>query len=276
MPTCETVAVTTRPRVLATLEGYSVEGGFDRPYEPATCFSPTISLGRHAGPGEADGLWRDYEHVLDLASTLGLEGVRLGLEWARLEPHRDQFDEVAFARYLAVVRYAKSLGMRVSVATIGAAWPAWLGLEAWLLPWVAPRAVHYVRRVVSTLGGDVDGIVLFADSDEILRRGFLEGTAPPWRRRAQLDYASASSQVQRIIADLSADDDVGPRLVRETRTVDLDPVALAQALTSGVTEIYLRALVKGKGPTAARNGLLVRHGGAWRVGAGNDVLDALA
>ncbi len=62
-----------RPRVLVTLEGYAVEGGFDRPFEPATCYAPTIALGRHAGPGRADNLWRDYEAVLDfvpgLAST---------------------------------------------------------------------------------------------------------------------------------------------------------------------------------------------------------------
>ena len=268
--------MTSRPLVLATLEGYSGEGGFDRPYEPATCFSPTISLGRHAGPGAADELWQDYERVLDLAATLGLDGVRLGLEWARLEPHRDQFDEVAFARYREVIGYAKSRGLRVSVATIGEAWPAWLGLEAWLLPWVAPRVATYVRRVVSTLAGDLDGVVLFADPERIVRRGFLEGTAPPWRRGALLDYESASAQVQRIIADLGEDAEVGSLLVPRTHTIDLDQVALAEALASDVSEVYLRALVKGKGPTAAARGLLVKHGGEWRISPEHDVLDALA
>lgn len=267
--------MTSRPLVLATLEGYSVEGGFDRPYEPATCFSPTISLGRHAGPGEADGLWQDYERVLDLAATLGLDGVRLGLEWARLEPHRDQFDEVAFARYREVIGYAKSRGLRVSVATIGEAWPAWLGPEAWLLPWVAPRVAIYVRRVVSTLADDL-GVVLFADPDGIVRRGFLEGSAPPWRRGALLDYESASAQVQGISVDLSNDALVGPHLVQRTSTIDLDQIALAEALASDVSEVYLRALVKGKGPTAAERGLLVKHGGEWRVSPEHDVLDALA
>ncbi|MGD1014420.1 MAG: hypothetical protein ABR963_08550 [Acidimicrobiales bacterium] len=268
--------MTSRPFVLATLEGYSVEGGFDRPYEPATCFSPTVSLGRHAGPGDADGLWRDYERVLDLAAPLGLDGVRLGLEWARLEPHRDQFDDMAMARYLEVIRYAKSLGLRVSVAMVGEAWPAWLGLEAWLLPWVAPRVHRYVRRVVASLGDEVDGVVLFADPEKILRRGFLEASAPPWRRNAQLDFASASAQVQRIIADLGDEPEVAPRLVTRTRSVDLDQLALAQALLDDVTEVYVRALVKGKGPTAANNGLLVKHGGEWRVAPEPDVLEALA
>jgi beta-glucosidase/6-phospho-beta-glucosidase/beta-galactosidase len=268
--------VTARPYVLATLEGYSVEGGFDRAHEPATCYSPTISLGRHAGPGEADGLWRDYERVLDVAATLPLDGVRLGLEWARIEPHRDQFDETALARYLEVVRYAKSLGLRVSVATVGEAWPAWLGLEAWLLPWVAPRVTNYVRRVVAALGPDVDGVVLFAEPEKIVRRGFLEGTAPPWRRRASLDAASASAQIQGLVEQLSLDAAVGPLMVERTCTIDLDEAALATSLAGDFTEVYLRALVKGKGPTCASNGLLVQHGSEWKVAPEQNALEALA
>jgi hypothetical protein len=58
--------MTERPRLFATLEGYAVEGGFDRTGEPMTCFSPTISLGRQAGPGAADDLWHHYEQVLDV------------------------------------------------------------------------------------------------------------------------------------------------------------------------------------------------------------------
>ncbi|MFZ1062184.1 MAG: hypothetical protein WAN30_01785 [Acidimicrobiales bacterium] len=265
----------TRPLVLATLEGYSVEGGFDRPREPATCFSPTISLGRHPGPGQADGLWLDYERVLDLAATLGLDGVRLSVEWARVEAHRDVFDESSLARYLEVIRYARSLGLRVTLATVGDAWPAWLGLEAWLLPWVAPRVTRYVRRVVSALGSDIDGLVIFADPEGIVRRGFLDGTAPPWRRGARLDYESAMAQLTSVIDELSRDPALAPHVVERWCTTTLDESALERALASDVSEVYLRALVKGKGPTAATGGLLVKHGGDWRVSPERGVLDLL-
>jgi hypothetical protein len=257
--------VTPRPLILATLEGYSVEGGFDRPYEPATCFSPSISLGRLAGPGEGDALWTEYERVLEVAAGTGLDGVRLGVEWARVEAHRGAFDEPVLERYANVIRHAKSLGLKVTVATIGAAWPAWLGLEAWLLPWVEPDAVRYVRHVVSYLGNDLDGVMVFADPKGIVERGFLDGTAPPWRRGARDDAASALEQVGRIASVLGDDPLVGPYVRMNTRTIDLDANALEGALGSDVEEIHVRALVKGKGPTSAKNGLLVKHGGAWGV-----------
>jgi beta-glucosidase/6-phospho-beta-glucosidase/beta-galactosidase len=267
--------VTSRPLVLATLEGYNVEGGYDRPGEPTTCFSPTIALGRHPGPGEADGLWTDYEQVLDVAATLGIDGVRFGLEWARIEPHQGRIDESALSRYREILRYATSLGLRVTVATYGEAWPSWLGLEAWLLPWVAPHALGHVRRVVDVLGADIGGLVLFADPEALVRRGYLDGTAPPWRTRASADAQSASEQIAAITDELRADAAVGPLVVGRTCTIDLDATALDDALRGDYDEVYLRALVKGKGPTSASDGLLVKHDGQWRASPGHDILELL-
>src|ERR1039458_7500800 len=70
---CETCPMERRPRRYVTLEGYAVEGGFDGTSQPSTCFRPTIALGRHLGPGDAYGLWRDYERGLDLVPTMGFD-----------------------------------------------------------------------------------------------------------------------------------------------------------------------------------------------------------
>ena len=102
--------MTGRARLFVTLEGYAVEGGFDQVGAPATCYSPTIALGRHAGPGAADDLWRHYEKVLDFVPGLGFDGIRLSVEWARIEPRADEVDTAALSRYLEVVRHARSLG----------------------------------------------------------------------------------------------------------------------------------------------------------------------
>ena len=195
-----------------------MEGGFDRPHEPATCFAPTIALGRHDGPGDAQGLWRDYEHVIDLVPSLGLDGVRLGIEWARVEPRRGVYDDSALARYGQVIGHARSLGLDVTIALFGDVWPSWTGLEAWLLPWVVPYATQYATRVVGRLGEVATGVVVFTDAEKLVSRGFLDATAPPWRRGALADAASARRQVEHVARSLSNDATVGPRLVATTRT----------------------------------------------------------
>ena len=263
-----------RPRRYVTLEGYAVEGGFDEPYQPATCFRPTIALGRHVGPGDAEGLWRDYERVLDLVPTMGFDGVRLGVEWARIEPRRDEIDETALARYADVARYARGLGLGVTVVIVDAAWPAWLGLEAWLLPWVAARAIAHARRVVSAVP-EATGVVIFSDPPALVN-GYLDASAPPWRTGARVDADLARRQIESIVAALRDDLLVGPRIVAATTSVSVDsPIAtIVAALGADCDEAYVRSLVRGHGPSASA-GLLVKGPERWRVNAPAELLDVL-
>ena len=254
--------------MFVTLEGYAVEGGFDGPHQPSTCYRPTIALGRHDGPGDADSLWLDYEHVLALVPGLGFDGVRLSVEWARIEPRRGEVDESALARYAAVARHARSLDLGVTIVLVDTAWPAWLGLEAWLLPWVTPLVIEQARRVVAALGDVVTGVMPFADAEQLVGRGFIDGTMPPWRSGATTDAAFATNQLKAIVTALAADDIVGPRTVGVVRTIplNLSLSAISSARSSGseCDELHFRSLVKGSGPTAAPIGLLEKRRGEWR------------
>jgi beta-glucosidase/6-phospho-beta-glucosidase/beta-galactosidase len=267
-----------RPRLLVTLEGYAVEGGFDRGNEPMTCYSPTIALGRHAGPGAADDLWRDYERVLDVVPSLGFEGVRLSAEWARMEPRDGEIDDSAHRRYREVVRHARSLGLLVTIPVVDAVWPSWLGLEAWLLPWVVPHVVGHARRLVDSFGDDATGFLVFTQAQELVTSGYLLATAPPWRKSALKDASFAHAQIARIAQSLLEDDIVGPRLVRRSAVVSLDaaPQDLVTAReASDVDELYVRSLLRGSGPTSVSAGLLSNRGGEWRVSAEEELLSAL-
>jgi len=270
--------VSTRANLFVTLEGYAVEGGFDAPGSPMTCYAPTISLGRHEGPGPADDLWHHYEDVLDFVPALGFDGVRLTIEWARVEPRPRWIDEAALERYGEVVRCARSLGLRVTLAIVDAAWPSWLGQEAWLLPWVVPHAIAHARRIVERFSNDVTGVVLFTQPRELVTSGFLQATAPPWRRGALREAGFAHAQIEGLMDTLRADQVVGPRLVASSAVMTLDqaPGDIARARNSiEVEEIYVRSLLRGSGPTRAARGLLVRHDGQWRVDASEELLDVL-
>ena len=246
------------PRVLVSLSAYASEGGLDGRYQPATCFSPTIALGRHWGPGDADGLWQNYEAVLDLAGDLGLTGVCLEVSWARLEPRRGRRDQAVLARYAEVIAYAQRRGLFVSVAAIDAAWPAWLGLEAWLMPWVMPVAIGYVRWIAASL--EADALSVFA-ARELLTRGFLDATAgPPWRHGAGDDAVSAARNLE--IIERTAREGSARPLVTSV-SIDLDDVDDAGSFD--VDEVHVKSLVRGTGPLASARGLLARRCEEWIV-----------
>jgi hypothetical protein len=250
--------MSTSPRTVVSVSAYACEGGLDGRYEPATCYSPTIALGRHPGPGAGEGLWENYEDVLDLAADVGVTGLCLEVSWARLEPRRGERDESALDRYQAVIAHARRRGMWVSVAAIDAAWPAWLGLEAWLMPWVTPVAIDYVNWLSSTL--KADALNVFA-TREHLTQGFLDDAAgPPWRRGAADDAVSAAKNL----------DDI-ERAVREGSSLDvvthvnLDLDDADDGVDYVVDEVHLRSLVRGTGPLCASRGLVARRGDQWVV-----------
>lgn len=270
--------MTNRARLFVTLEGYAVEGGFDRPGEVMTCYAPTIALDRHAGPGAADDLWRSYEKVVDFVPALGFEGLRLTLEWARVEPRDGEVDDAALRRYGEVIRHARSLGLDVTIALVDAVWPSWLGQEAWLLPWVVPYVLRHARRVVDTFDNELTGLVAFTQPTDLVTRGFLTASAPPWRRSALTDAGFAHAQIDAIVTALQGDDVVGPRLVGATTVLALDDVREDLASLrepSDLQEIYVRSLLRGRGPTSVATGLLVQHGDEWRVSADEELLSAL-
>jgi beta-glucosidase/6-phospho-beta-glucosidase/beta-galactosidase len=270
--------MTTPARLLVTVEGYAVEGGLDRLGEPKTCYAPTIALGRHGGPGRADDLWHHYEEVLDLVPSLGFDGVRLTLEWARIEPRPGEVDEAALQRYAAVLAHARALDLSVTVVLVDATWPSWLGLEAWLLPWVVPHVTSHARRVVERFDDALGGVVVFAQPMELVTNGFLRASAPPWRKSAHTDAGFAHAQIAAIERTLAEDEVVGPRLVTSSATLSLDvaPEVIADARANlAVQEIYLRSLLRGSGPTSVAAGLLVHQGDHWRVQAPEELLAAL-
>ena len=254
-------------RTLVSLSAYACEGGLDERYQPATCFSPVIALGRRRGPGAAAGLWSEYEGVLDLAGELGLAGISLEVSWARLEPRRGRRDDAALSRYAEVIAHARRRGLFVNVAAIDAAWPAWLGQEAWLMPWVAPVAVDYVNWL--TRGLSADSWSVFA-ARESMTRGFLDDEAgPPWRRGAREDHESAAANLE-VIAHASA----ASSGVDFTTSVDVDLDQLTSATGAGAAQVHVRSLVRGSGPLSSPRGLLTRREGEWAL-AGPEVPAAL-
>ena len=253
--------MTIKPRLLATVEGYAVEGGYDEPFAPTTCFAPAISLGHREAPGEAANLWRDFELAVRHVPELGFDGIRLSVEWARIEPRQGQIDEVALARYREMIAFAKSLHLHVTVVIIDQAWPAWLGQEAWLLPWVVPHFVEHVKRVVHEFSGLADNFILVANWAHLLN-GFTEMSGPPWRRRATDDAYRAQVQLRKMTDLILQDDSIAPLLVNEWYVVDADDlkgVAMVRA-EGNREEIHVRSILEGFGPTKCNAGLLARAG----------------
>lgn len=252
--------MTSRPLLFGVIDGYASEGGFDVPGGIATCYAPAVGLGRVASPGNGDDLWSNYEAVFRAAKAIGLDGVALTVEWARVAPHYDTVDHAAWERYREMLTSARAAGLEVSITVVGEVWPSWLGQEAWLLPWVEDEFALHVERLMTTLGDLIHSVRLF--TRDVASDGFLHGAIPPWRTRARDDARDALAAIERMSGRAAARPDVASK-VRRTKDV---LAQLPESVWSTVLarqdefdEIHIATLLPGDGPTAL-DAYLLRRG----------------
>ena len=265
------------PKVLLSIDGIAIEGGYDGLGRPATCWGPAIALAMCAPHDQSVAVWADLDSLIDAAAEVGLQGVRLTVEWARLEPHQGERDESAMERYVRAVDRAVQRGLAVVVCVVDQAWPAWLGQEAWQLPWTQTLLVEHARWIGESFT-QADRLQLFARPDALVEGGWRLATAPPWRRGEHEDahvvetrLAASRLEVAELSSWRNRSIDTLPEFPLLTNAGAMRGVLRAATTSTAV----VRSLVGSDGPLGPRDGVLESAVSGWRLRVGRDVLGEL-
>jgi beta-glucosidase/6-phospho-beta-glucosidase/beta-galactosidase len=167
--------------------GYQIEGGFNGPGEPANNWARWEEIGRVEPSGIACDFWREPEATLDRAASLGCNAFRLSVEWARLEPSPEDFDDTALDRYAAILAMCEERGMAPVVTLHHFTHPWWLGPEFWLTPGSPDRFAAHVARLLPRLAPHCSRWVTFNEPNIVALTGWVAGACPPGRRGALSD-----------------------------------------------------------------------------------------
>jgi beta-glucosidase len=131
--------------------------------------------------GAACDSYHRWREDLDLAESLGLSVFRISIEWARVEPERDRFDEEAIAHYAEVLASIHERGMQSMVVLWHFTNPAWLGGRG--APWqnesCAEAFEAYVRRIVPALAPHVDWWATMNETNTYVEHSWRVGQWPP-------------------------------------------------------------------------------------------------
>ena len=133
--------------------------------------------------GDACDWWRNAERDFDLAQQLGLNALRLSLEWSRLEPRPNEWDSAAFARYREMLQGLRARGIEPMVTLHHFSNPLWFEEKgAFLAADAVPTFTRFVARVVEELGDLCDLWCTINEPNVYSVVGFLLGAWPPGRR----------------------------------------------------------------------------------------------
>src|SRR5438477_3721749 len=89
---------------------HQVEGGISNNQWCAWETEGRIKSGHACGT--ACDWWKNAERDFDLARDLGLNALRLSVEWSRIEPRPGEWDESALQRYRGMLRSLLDRGIR--------------------------------------------------------------------------------------------------------------------------------------------------------------------
>jgi len=107
--------------------------------------------------GAADNSYELYERDADLAASLGVKVYRMGIEWGRIEPERDQINQSEIAHYRQVLQAIVSRGMQPMVTLHHFTNPIWIEEQGgWLNPDTVDQFVDYAALMAANLGDLAD------------------------------------------------------------------------------------------------------------------------
>ena len=131
-----------------------------------------------------------------IAQFLGHNAARFGAEPANVMPAKNVFDDAWLAHYKAIVQYVKTLQITPFFNLWHWTIPVWWEEEG---GWTAPDAptyfARYVKKVVETLGEEVEHWITLNETNVFVRMSYLLGQWPPQKK----DERSAALVFENLI-----------------------------------------------------------------------------
>jgi beta-glucosidase len=154
----------------------------------------------HIKKGHTSGLacnwWENAEADFDRAAAMGINALRLSVEWSRIEPRPGVFDDSALARYGQMLQGLRTRGIEPMVTLHHFSNPRWLAEQGgWQAPETVALFTRFVRRVVEALGQYCDLWCTVNEPNVYGVMGYLEGVFPP----GQSDLKTAMGVIRNLL-----------------------------------------------------------------------------
>jgi beta-glucosidase len=130
--------------------------------------------------GQACDFWNRYEFYIAKAAELGSRAFRFSLEWSRIQPTPDTWDEHALSQYSEIIQTIKSHQMEPVVTLWHFSLPLWFAqLGGWTKAHNRGYWNAYCEKIKDTLGKEVNYWLTLNEPSGYAANGYLTGLWPP-------------------------------------------------------------------------------------------------
>lgn len=137
--------------------------------------------------GLACNWWEDTNADFDQAAAMGLNALRLSIEWSRIEPEPGTFNTTALERYREMLQGLLDRGMEPMVTLHHFSDPLWLAEHGgWENEATIAYFVRYVEYVVNGLSDQTTLWCTINEPNVYTTKGYLLGDFPPGKQDLKL------------------------------------------------------------------------------------------
>ncbi|HEY4244193.1 MAG TPA: family 1 glycosylhydrolase [Kofleriaceae bacterium] len=201
-------------------------------------------LGKGTFVGDATRGYTDVDTDLQLVQTLGVDSYRFSIEWARIEPVKDQIDEDAIAHYRAELEALHAMGIRPIVTLHHFSNPVWVadprhttcsggptdvnlcGLGSPGGAQVIAQMAEHAGLIASRFGDIVDEWGTLNEPINYLLAAYGTGTFPP----GKLAISDVEGQFIPVLRDYIAAHAAMYDAIKANDTIDADGDGVAAAV----------------------------------------------
>jgi beta-glucosidase len=147
--------------------------------------------------GDACDWWngRRWQEDFDRAAADGHNALRLSVEWSRIQPERDRWDEYALDYYREMVQGLRQRGLTPMVTLFHWANPLWAiePTHIWETGEVVPLFEQYTRKVAAALGEHVNLWCTINEPNSFMVQHWLRAVRPPQKGDIRLAFRVAAN-----------------------------------------------------------------------------------
>jgi len=204
--------------------------------------------------GQACDWWENAEADFDRAAAMGLNTLRLSVEWSRVEPRPGEFDDSALERYSDMLRGLHARHIEPMVTLHHFTNPGWLTEQGgWENRETVALFARFVRRTVEALGQHCNLWCTINEPNVYSYLGYVEGIFPPGQsslktamrviRHLLIGHAAAYREIHTIqpharvgfAHNMNVFDPANPRSPLDRRAARIADKGFNQAILTALT-----------------------------------------
>lgn len=170
----------------------------------------------HLQSGAACDQYNRYQEDFDLIKSLNHNAHRLSIEWARIEPKEGEFDHHEIEHYVKLLKYLKSLNIKVMLTLWHFTLPKWVAdLGGWENGKTVQFFERFVKRIIPEISEFVDMWITLNEPGVYVYEAYIKKEWPVKNRgilgqiKTSLNLAAAHKKIYKYLHALDPQKPVG-------------------------------------------------------------------